>query len=122
MSKNILVADDDLTMMKLMSIEFDNRDLDVVVRAAENGEEAINAINRTKPDLLVLDLRMPKADGFAVLEHLQKSNPDVPVVVLTNYDTADYREKCTMSGVKEYIVKHKMPLQAIFERVTSYVG
>jgi len=122
MAKNILVADDDLTMMKLMSIEFDSRDLDVVVRSAENGMEAIEAINRTKPDLLVLDLRMPKADGFAVLEHLQKANADVPVVVLTNYDTPLYREKCTLSGVKEFMVKHKMPLQTIFERVSSYVG
>lgn len=122
MSKNILVADDDLTMMKLMSIEFDNRDMDVVVRSAENGEEAIAAINRTKPDLLVLDLRMPKADGFAVLEHLSKEHSDVPVVVLTNYDLPGYREKCTLSGVKEFMVKHKMPLQTIFQRVTSYVG
>lgn len=122
MAKNILVADDDLTMMKLMSIEFDNRAMDVVVRAAENGEEAIEAINRTKPDLLVLDLRMPKADGFAVLEHLKQQNANVPVVVLTNYDTTDYREKCTMSGVKEYMVKHKMPLQQIFERVTAHIG
>lgn len=122
MAKNILVADDDLTMMKLMSIEFDNRAMDVVVRAAENGEEAIEAINRTKPDLLVLDLRMPKADGFAVLEHLKQQNANVPVVVLTNYDTTDYREKCTMSGVKEYMVKHKIPLQQIFERVTAHIG
>lgn len=122
MSKNILVADDDLTMMKLMSIEFDNRDMDVQVRSAENGEEAIAAINRTKPDLLVLDLRMPKADGFAVLEHMQKQHADVPVVVLTNYDSAAYREKCTVSNVKEFMVKHKMPLQAIFQKVTSYIA
>ncbi len=121
MQKNILVADDDLTMMKLMSIEFDNREMDIVVRSAENGEEAMNAIDRTKPDLVVLDLRMPKADGFAVMEHLKKQNADVPVIVLTNYDTADYREKCTLSGAKEYIVKHKMPLQTIFQRVTSYL-
>jgi len=122
MSKNILVADDDLTMMKLMSIEFDNRDMDVHVRSAENGEEAIAAINRTKPDLLVLDLRMPKSDGFAVLEHMAKEHADVPVVILTNYDTPAYREKCTTSGVKEFMVKHKMPLQTIFQRVTSYIG
>lgn len=122
MAKNILVADDDLTMMKLMSIEFENRNLDVIVRGAENGEEAMEAIQRTKPDLLVLDLRMPKADGFAVLERLKQDHADVPVVVLTNYDTADYREKCTMSGVKEFMVKHKMPLQTIFQRVTSYIS
>ncbi len=122
MPKNILVADDDLTMMKLMSIDFDNRDLDIVVRSAENGLDAMAAIDRTKPDLLVLDLRMPKADGFAVLEHLKNSSQEVPVVVLTNYDTPSYREQCTVSGVKEFMVKHKMPLQAILERITSYVA
>lgn len=122
MAKNILVADDDLTMMQLMSIDFTNKNMDVVVRSASDGVEAMDAIDRTKPDLLVLDLRMPKADGFAVLEHLQKTHSDVPVVVLTNYDLPDYREKCTTSGVKEFIVKHKMPLQGILQRVTAYVA
>lgn len=122
MPKNILIADDDLTMMRLMSIEFDSKDLDVVVRSAENGEEAIAAVNRTKPDLLVLDLRMPRTDGFAVLEHMTKQHADVPVLVLTNYDTQDYREKCTLSGVKEYMVKHKVPLQTIFRKVTAHIA
>lgn len=122
MAKNILVADDDLTIMKLMSIEFDARDMDVFVRSAENGEEAIEAIKRNKPDLLVLDLRMPKADGFAVLDHIQKEHADLPVVVLTNYDSPSYREKCTLSGVKDFMVKHRMPLQTILQRVSMYIG
>ena len=122
MRKNILIADDDLTMMKLISIDFTARALDVDVRSAENGEEAIAAIERTQPDLLVLDLRMPKVDGFAVLDHLSEQKKDFPVIVLSNDDLPESFERCTTFGVKEFLVKRHVPLQTILERVSAYVA
>lgn len=122
MSKTILIADDDSTMMQLFSLSMERRDESVSVRSAENGEEAIASIMHQKPDVLVLDLRMPKKDGFAVLEYLQEHAAEIPVVILTNYKTDEYVARCEHFGVKEYLVKHELKIDRIIEKVSGYLA
>jgi len=119
MSKTILIADDDATIMKLFSLSVD--DADIAIHSAGSGEETIAMIERSKPDLLVLDIRMPKGDGLSVLEHLKKSNNTVPVVILTNYRNDQYVQTCTHFGVKDYIVKHEHRIDRIIEKVSAYL-
>lgn len=77
----------------------------VVVGEARDGVEAIRLIRRTKPDLVTLDLSMPRMDGFSVLRELKKSIPEVKVLVLTIHESDQYVIEAFKSGANGYCVK-----------------
>jgi CheY-like chemotaxis protein len=122
MSKRVLIADDDSMLLQLLRLKAEQSDLAAEIHTAESGEEAIQAIKRTQPHILVLDLRMQKGDGFSVLEHLKTQNVDMQVIVLTNYNKPEYREKCTHYGVHEYIVKSETGLNQLMDKLEAYAG
>jgi DNA-binding NarL/FixJ family response regulator len=121
MTKRVLIADDDAMLLQLLRMEFEQRESAVDLVTAENGTEAIEAIDSVRPSVLILDLRMPKGDGFSVLEHIQKAKYDFPVIVLTNYNKPEYRERCTHLGVHEYIVKSEMRFSQIMGKLDEYM-
>ncbi len=122
MAKTILIADDDSTIVKLFHLDAESKNTDIVIRTSATGEETIEMLKSGKPDVLVLDIRMPKGDGFTVLEHLQKHKIDLPVIILTNYRTDEYLKKSKTYGqVKEYIVKHETRIDRVIDTVGSYL-
>ena len=121
MASRILIADDDQTICSLFSLDCENRNVDTVVSSAGTGQEAIAAIDRLQPEVLVLDLRMSKGDGFEVLDHLKKIGSTMPVVVLTNYKNETYEARCKEYGVREYMIKHEHPIGRIVQTVHSYL-
>lgn len=121
--KTILIADDDTTVVKLFHLDMESRDVEVSVRSSGTGEDTIEAVNSMKPDVIVLDIRMPKGDGFAVLEHLKKNNLDIPVLILTNYRNDDYVTKSKTYGmVKDYIVKHEVRMERVIDAVNQCIA
>jgi len=123
MAKSVLIVDDDFNVVQLFSLNVENKDIDLRIRSAASGKEAIDAIESAKPDLLVLDIRMPKGDGFTVLEHMQKNKQDVPVVILTNYRNDEYLAKSkTYGAVKEYLVKTETRMEQVIDKIKNYVG
>lgn len=122
MTKRLLIVDDDAMFVKLLRLDLEQRDIQVDLMTAEDGVQAIEVIEATKPTVLVLDLRLPKADGFSVLEHIQKSKYDFPVIVLTNYNKPEYRERCTTYGVHEYIVKSETKFNQLMGKLQEYVS
>jgi len=122
MSPRILIADDDRTICSLFSLDCESRDLDVYVDGVASGDEAIDAINRTQPQVLVLDLRMSKGDGFHVLEHLKTTGSTIPVVVVTNYKNDDYIRRCKEYGVRDYMIKYEHPMSRIVDTVRSCIA
>lgn len=122
MSRTILIADDDSTITKLFHLDAESRDTDVTIRSSGTGEETIEMLLQSKPDILVLDIRMPKGDGFTVLEHLKAHKIDIPVIIVTNYRTDEYMKKSkNYSQVKQYIVKHETRIDRIIDTVGSYL-
>jgi DNA-binding NarL/FixJ family response regulator len=121
MTKRLLIADDDAMLLQLLRLDFEQRNSQVEIVTAEDGDQAIASIEASNPHILVLDLRMPKSDGFKVLEHIKASKYDFPVIVLTNYNKPEYREKCTHYGVHEYIVKSETRFSQIMGKLEEYV-
>lgn len=119
MSSRILIADDDQTICSLFSLDCETRGSDATVSTVASGDEAIIAIDRLKPQVLVLDLRMSKGDGFHVLEHLKETGSTIPVVVVTNYKNDAYEQRCKEYGVKKYMIKHEHPMSRIVDTVTA---
>jgi len=93
------------------------------IDSARNGEEAIEKIGKKKPDLILLDILMPKKDGFYVLEEVKK-NPEwklVPVVVLSNLGEDEIIKKALEAGADDYFIKSQHPIQEVIEKVKDYL-
>lgn len=72
---------------------------------AESGGEGLKIARREKPDLIVLDIRMPEMDGIETLKRLRKKDKNTKVIMLTAYGTADYLRVTSDLGISDFISK-----------------
>lgn len=119
MSNKILLAEDEPSIRDLMVLDLEEEG--AVVQIARDGEEAIAVMDAQQPELLLLDLLMPRKDGFAVLEHVKARGYSFPVIVLSNLTDPADEERCVALGAKEYIVKSQLDSGDLWERVKVYL-
>ncbi len=93
----VLVVDDDETIRSIVSEYLRRRGSEV--EEAADGVEALDAIRRTPPDVVVTDLGMPRLDGLGLLRELTKINPDLPAIVLTAHDSVDKMVQAIREGI-----------------------
>ncbi len=101
--KRILVIDDDPDQLAALDLMLRTSDYKAIT--ASTGKAALQMANLYRPDLLVLDLRMPIVDGFEVLSQLRKSLPALPVIVVTGDEGEQTRERAVGLGASAYLVK-----------------
>ncbi len=101
--EKILVVDDERGLREVLSIML--KRAGYVVTEASDGEEAIGHINKEIFDLVITDLRMPKADGMAVLKAVKSSAPETVVLVITAFATADSAVDAMKQGAYDYLTK-----------------
>lgn len=89
-----------------------------VVAEATNGEEAIELYELHQPDMVTLDMVMPKLDGLAALRQIRKANPNARIVMVSAVDQKEKLRDCITSGAMDFIVKPFDParLRTFFER------
>jgi DNA-binding NarL/FixJ family response regulator len=86
MAKQVLVADDNPTIRKMLCQLFEvEEDYDICAEA-QNGEEAIDLALKHRPDLIILDMSMPGLSGMQAAQELKKIMPDVPIILFTQYE------------------------------------
>lgn len=93
------------------------------VDIAKDGEEAVKIIGKNKPDLILLDLLMPKKDGFYVLKELKK-NPkwkSIPVIVLSNLGDDIEIKRAMKMGVDDYFIKSQHSIDEVIKKVKEYL-
>ena len=100
-SKRILIAEDE-TLIRMDLAEMLRENGYEVVGEATNGEEAVALANELKPDLAILDVKMPKLDGITAAETIVKTSP---VLMLTAFSQKDLVERALDAGVMAYVVK-----------------
>ena len=118
---HILIVEDDERLVRALQDSFSIEGLSVEI--AMNGEEALEHIRRRKPDLILLDLLMPKKNGFYVLEQIKK-NPEfqlIPVIILSNLDEDTEIKQALEMGADDYFVKSQHPIEEIVEKVKAYL-
>ncbi len=98
--KRILIADDDKDLVYALSLRLGAAGFDVI--CANDGEEALKKAVREKPDLIIVDIRMPAGGGFSVIDHLKHglTTRDIPIIVLTAFDEEDLKERARVLGAK----------------------
>lgn len=118
----ILFIDDDNFLRKVYKSELGEQGYEVIL--AVDGEEGLEKAQIADPDLIILDMIMPRKNGFEVLTELQ-NNPrtkDIPVIILSNLGQEDDIKKGLDLGAIDYLVKDKITLAIIVEKVRHYLN
>jgi DNA-binding NarL/FixJ family response regulator len=79
-------------------------DIEIVAEAA-NGKDALKLAAKDKPDIILLDIRMPDGDGLATLEKLRQKSPESKVIMLSTYDNPTYIARAVALGASDYVLK-----------------
>jgi len=105
MTQSVLVVDDEPNIV--LSLEFLMKQMELDVRIAEDGDAALQEIGREAPDLVLLDVMMPKRDGFSVCRAIRANAAwdDVKIIMLTAKSRDEERERGLAAGADDYIVK-----------------
>jgi len=103
--RKVLVVDDEEHIRRILKFQLEKNGYDVVM--AENGEEALKIVRRSMPDLILLDLMMPKLDGFEVCKRLRADfqTSQIPIIMLTAKSDLPDRIKGLQGGANDYLVK-----------------
>lgn len=116
----VLLVEDDKFLRTVLEKKLLNEGMEVVV--AEDGEEAIQKLVQERPDIILLDIVLPKRSGFSVIEEVRK-DPEfrsLPIIVLSNLGQQEDVEKGLSLGAVEYFVKAKISLDDLLKKVKEY--
>jgi len=104
--KQIFIAEDHTILREgLKSILTANTDLEVIGEA-DDGMEAIQGVDTYKPDLIILDLTMPRMNGMESIQEIKKRSPDTKILILTIHDTEEYVFPALSAGADGYLLKY----------------
>ena len=103
--KNIFIAEDHAVLRQGLRSLLDASGEFKVVGEAADGADAIRRITACNPDLVLLDLNMPKMDGISVIKDLKKRYPEIKILVLTMFKTEEYVLEVFQSGAEGYCLK-----------------
>ena len=111
MAEKILVVDDDLENQKLIQglLQTEGYTIDL----ANDGKEALEKVGAEEPDLILLDMNMPRLNGLETLEQLRESNDSIPVIFVTANDETHFVVKGLDAGAQDYICKPFSPMELL---------
>lgn len=118
----ILLIEDDMTLAKMYERKFISDGYEVSV--AYDGEEGLKKVIAEKPDMLLLDIMLPKLDGLALFKKM-RSIPETfntPVILLTNFGQEDAVFECFKLGAVDYLVKADVTPQQVVQKVEGFLA
>lgn len=120
--KKILIAEDEPILMEMYRVYFEKAGFEVL--NAENGQVCIEIVKKDKPDILLLDVLMPRLNGWDVLKEL-KNNPetkDMPILVLSNLSQTQEIQKGLDLGADDYIIKSDLTPKDLLAKVEKTIS
>ena len=120
--KKILLVEDDMALSAVYRSRLEIEGFDV--REANNGEDALSATVEYRPDLILLDVMMPKISGFDVLDILRNTpeTANVRIIMLTALSQPKDKERSESLGVDDYLVKSQVVIGDVVARVKHHLG
>lgn len=101
----VLVAEDQELVRKSLEIILGNQDTIELIGAVSNGQEVIRFIRESLPDIIIMDIRMPKMDGVTCTRIIKDQYPQVKIIILTTFDDDEYIFKALRDGASGYLLK-----------------
>ncbi|MBK0006278.1 MULTISPECIES: response regulator [Priestia] len=120
MQHRILIVDDHLVVREGLKLLIETSDKYVIVGEAENGRIAIDLVEKLKPDVILMDLYMPVMSGLEAITELRRTNPEIPIVILTTYNEDQLMMKGIEAGAKGYLLKDT-GIENLFESIDSAI-
>jgi len=121
MKKNkILFVEDEKALRETLQEALEKGGFEV--QAAVNGEEALEFLKKSDYGLILLDIILPKKNGFEVLEEINELKKGVPVILLTNLSGSNNVQKALDLGARNYLVKSEYRLDEIVDRVKEIIS
>lgn len=120
--KKILIIEDDIFLNKVLRLKLVQENFEVI--QVYDGQEGFKKIGETKPDLILLDLILPKVSGFEILEKI-KHDPEtknIPVIILSNLGQEDDVKRGKSLGADDYLVKANWSLEDVVKKMKKYLG
>ena len=117
--KKILIAEDEKAYSRALVLKLGKAGYDV--KSVENGEEALALLKNEKFDLLLLDLIMPKVNGFSVLEEIKRLELKLPVMVLSNLTQEEDKKKINEFLVIDFIEKSETPIIDVIQKIQDFL-
>jgi DNA-binding response OmpR family regulator len=117
----ILLVEDDPFLLSMYTVKFELENFSVIT--AEDGEKGLNLAKKEKPKIILLDIMLPKKDGFEVLTELKKdeATKNIPVILLTNLSQKKEVAQGLSLGANDYLIKaHFMPSEVV-EKIKKLV-
>lgn len=119
--KIILIVEDDEVLLRALYVFF--HESEYTIATATDGETAMAMTQRLKPDLILLDLLLPKMDGFSFLELIKsmKELKDIPVVVLSNLGDESDIKRAKALGAQDYYTKADIDLEDLSNKIKEFL-
>lgn len=117
--KKILIVDDEEQIRNVLIVKLEGSGFDVV--DAKDGKTGLEVALNQKPDLMLLDLVLPEMDGMTLLGRLREDprGRNLPVIILSNLESAEDVEECRKKGVYDYLVKTDWSLDDVVKKIKS---
>jgi len=116
----ILIIEDEKVLSDVLQSKITKEGFDVI--AAGDGEDGYNKIKSEKPDLILLDIVMPKMNGYEVMEKMKEDKNNTPVIVISNSGQPVEIEKLKQLGVVDYLIKTKFDPSEVIEKMKKYLS
>lgn len=122
MAKKLLFIEDEAAIHKTLSSVLQKEGYETV--SALDGEDGLQRAQATQPDLILLDLILPKMNGFEVLKALKadEKTKEIPVIILTNLEQMENVQKAIDLGATTYLVKANYSLEEVVNKVKEALG
>ena len=102
---NILIADDQELMRQSLKIMLSSQPNFTVTDTVSNGREVLESIKKNKPDIILMDIRMPEMDGVVCTQKVKEIAPDIKVIILTTFDDDEFVFNAIKFGASGYLLK-----------------
>ncbi|NLL79839.1 MAG: response regulator transcription factor [Clostridiales bacterium] len=101
----VLIADDQELIRQSLKIVLEGRENLEVTGTAENGQEVIRCVRQTQPDIILMDIRMPKMDGVQCTKIIKENHPEIKIIILTTFDDDEFVYDALKYGASGYLLK-----------------
>ena len=122
MAKKILLIEDEEIMLNLLQRKLTQENYEVLI--ARDGQEGLEVMEKELPDLVLLDIIMPKKGGFEVMEEMAKIKElkKIPVIVISNSGQPVELDRAQKLGAKDWLIKTEFDPQEVIDKVVKQIG
>lgn len=119
--KKILLIEDEIVLAEMYKDRFEKEGFEMVV--AFDAEEGLKLTRKEKPNLIILDILLPRGNGVSFLQKMRKISQiaDIPVVILSNYDQPQTKEDALGLGAKAYLIKTDFTPDQLIKEMKKYL-